>query len=153
MTIPAERQQRLVCRYRVIDDVHERLAAIVAHKSTLTALAADERVEANLVPGCISRVWLAASLEEGRLRLRLDAESALVRGLATLLCEMYDEALPEEVVATEPEVFEALGIDRQLSPTRLNGLANIRNRVKAIASIARSRTDGKRGCCISRFIG
>lgn len=133
MTSLAERQQRLIARYRVIDDVHERLAAIVAHKTTLAPLTAGERIEANLVSGCVSRVWLAGSLENGLLRLRLDAESALVRGIATLLCEIYDGTPPEEVVATEPEVFEALGLDRLLSPTRLNGLANIRRRVKELA--------------------
>ena len=130
---PHECQSLLIARYSVIEDVHERLAAIVSRKAELSSLAPGERVEENLVAGCVSRVWLAASLENGRLRLRMDAESALVRGLAAFVCEIYDGATPEEIVATEPELLEALGIDRQLTPTRLNGLANIRKRVRDLA--------------------
>jgi cysteine desulfuration protein SufE len=131
---PAERQADLIARYAIIPDVHERLAALTSRKSPLPLLSAEERTEANLVPGCISRVWLVGFIEERHCRFRMDCDSAMVKGLARVLCEIYDNALPAEIVATEPDVFEALGIDRQLTPTRLNGLANIRARIRAFAA-------------------
>ena len=75
-------------------------------------------------------------MENGRCRFQMHAESALVRGLAAALCELYDDAEPQEILDEEPEMFEALGIAANLSPTRLNGLAHLRGR---IAEFARSQ--------------
>ena len=54
------------------------------------------------------------------------SDSPLVRGLVRLLCGIYDGATPGEVVAEEPVVLEELGILRNLSPTRRNGLTAMR---------------------------
>lgn len=50
----------------------------------------------------------------------------MVRGLIAMLCEVYEGATPEEIVATEPKLFEGLDIAPILTPTRLNGLAAVR---------------------------
>jgi len=122
---PRDRQNAFIQKYSVIPDAHERLSAISTHKVGLEPLRDDERVDANLVPGCVSRVWLARSFEEGRCRFRMDAQSALVKGLAAALCELYDGAPPQEIAETDAELFEKLGIARNLTPTRLNGLTNV----------------------------
>ena len=49
----------------------------------------------------------------------------MVRGLVTMLCGIYDGATPEEVVREEPAVLDELGILRNLTPTRQNGLAAV----------------------------
>ena len=110
------------------------MAALISDKTALPALPPEQRVDANLVPGCVSRVWLTGFLENGRCRIRMDAESVMVKGLARVLVDIYDDATPQEILNTEPEVFEALGIARQLTPTRLNGLSNIRERIRHIAA-------------------
>jgi cysteine desulfuration protein SufE len=125
-----EKQQQLIARLRIIEDPHERLAAIVARGRKWPQ---PERTDASRVQGCVSPVWLSASLDAGRCRFRVAAESALVQGLAALLCELYDDEPPEEVAALEPGLFEELGLSRQLSPTRLNGLANVRRVIREFA--------------------
>lgn len=129
----AQRQQEWIARFAAIEDSHERLAAVVAFKPALSPLAAEERTDATLVRGCVSRVWLAGSLENGCCRYRFHADSPLVRGLAGLLCALYDGAVPGDAVATDPEIFEALGIAKNLSPTRLNGLAGVRATIREFA--------------------
>ena len=62
------------------------------------------------------------------------ADSPLVQGLAALLCELYDGEAAEEIVAVEPELMDALALSRQLSPTRLNGLANVRRVIREFAA-------------------
>lgn len=49
----------------------------------------------------------------------------MVRGLIGLLCELYHGAPPAEMIALEPTIFEKLGIAKNLTPTRLNGLAAV----------------------------
>jgi len=129
----SEKQRRLIALYQVIEDPQERLAAVTARGKKWPAPRDDERVDANLVPGCSSRVWLIGEIVDRVSRFRMDADSPLVKGLAALLCELYDGELPAEIVATEPELLEALGIARSLSPTRLNGVAQIRAAIRGFA--------------------
>ena len=62
-----EKQQQLIARFNVIEDAHERLAAIVARGKKWPGLPEDQRTDANRVPGCTSRVWLAGRSEERRV--------------------------------------------------------------------------------------
>jgi len=93
-----------------------------------------ERTDERLVRGCSSRVWLVGEVRDGRCHFRMDADSPLVKGLVALLCEVYEGGTPEEIVTVEPEIVTALGIDRMLSPTRLNGLAAVRNTIREFAA-------------------
>lgn len=132
-----EKQHQLITRLRIIEDPQERLAAIMARGRKWPALAEAERTEGSRVQGCVSPVWLAGAQEAGRCRFRAAAESPMVLGLVALLCELYDGETPAEIAAVEPHLFEELGLARQLSPTRLNGLANVR---RAIRDFARQAT-------------
>ena len=128
-----QKQTAFIERYSVIPDPQERLAALISRKSTLAPLADSGRIDGALVRGCVSRVWLAGSLEEGRCRYRVEADSPMVKGLVTALCELYDGATPEEIISVEPEIFDALGISKNLTPTRLNGLASVRRVIRDFA--------------------
>jgi cysteine desulfuration protein SufE len=57
----------------------------------------------------------------------------MVKGLAALLCDLYDDTDPAEAAVIEPELWEACGFTKMLSPTRLNGLANMRRRIREMA--------------------
>ena len=130
----AEKQRQLIARFAIIDDAHERLAAIVARGQRWPEVAAAERTDERRVAGCVSAVWLAGSVENGRCHFRLAAASSLVKGLAALLAELYEGETPAAILTWEPGLLEALGLDRQLSPTRLHGLAHIRRAIREFAA-------------------
>ena len=129
----AERQRELVERFSALPDRHERLAAIVDRARKSAPLSPDQKTAAQRVPGCVSPVWLATEFRDGRLFLRSDADSPVVKGLVALLCELYDGATPADIAATEPTLFADLDVDRDLSPTRRHGLAAVRARLREIA--------------------
>ena len=130
----AEKQRQLIARFAVIDDAHERLAAIVASGQRWPEVADDERTGAHRVPGCVSAVWLAGSVKSGHCHFRIAAGSSVVKGLAALLTALYEGETPAAILAWEPGLVEALGLDRQLSPTRLHGLAHIRRAIRDFAA-------------------
>jgi cysteine desulfuration protein SufE len=129
-----EKQQQLVADYAIIDDPQERLAAVVDQARRRPPLPASERTEAHRVKGCVSLAWVVGEVRDGRCQFRCDADSPLVRGLIVLLCDFYSGATPAEVAATEPALLEQLGLDRNLSPTRLNGLRSVRARIRDFAA-------------------
>ena len=131
MTV-SEKQSELVSDLCIIEDVQERLSAVVS-RAARRSLPAELRVDGNRVPGCVSAVWLVPSVTEGRCRFAFDADSPMVKGLVGLLCEVYEDGTPVDVAATEPALWEPLGFHKLLSPTRVNGLAAVRARIKAFA--------------------
>lgn len=134
MTV-SEKQRQLIDDLCIIEDVQERLSAVVARASK-RHLPVEKRLEEHLVKGCVSRVWLIARLEDGRIRFEADADSPMVKGLVVLLCDVYDGGTPDDICTTEPELWTALGFHKLLSPTRVNGLAAVRARIKVLAQSA-----------------
>ena len=129
-----ENQERLINDLLLIPDAQERLSIIVARAKS--SLLDTDRTDANLVKGCVSRVWLASSIKEDCCHFRYDADSPMVKGLVDLLCEVYEGGSPVEIVTEEPVIWERLGLLKVLSPTRLNGLAAVRQKIKADALAA-----------------
>jgi cysteine desulfuration protein SufE len=93
-----------------------------------------ERREEDLVPGCVSRVWLTGKIVDDTLELSWDADSPLVKGLAGLVCRVYRGAPPNKAAEHRTDILAGLKLDRQLSPTRLNGLENVGKQIQTIAS-------------------
>ena len=129
--------QQLVEDLAVLDDPQERLALVVDRARRAPPLAAADRSDANRVRGCVSVVWLVGELREGGCFFRCDAESPVVRGLVALLCEFFSGFAPEVIADTAVDPLETLGLLKNLSPTRRNGLAAARHAIRAFAAAQR----------------
>jgi cysteine desulfuration protein SufE len=141
--ILAKKQQQLCDDLLGIEDVHERLAAVVNRARRSPALPNEERTDASRVRGCISAVWLVGDLREGRCYFRSDADGPLVKGLVALLCEFFGGATPAEIIATDTDPLAALGLMANLSPTRRNGLTSARAAIVAFAQANQATTPGQ----------
>lgn len=130
----AEKQRQLIEDYLIIPDSQERLAAVVDHARRRPPLTESERTEEHRVRGCVSLAWVISEMRDGLCYFRSDADSPLVRGLLVLLCDFYSGATPADVAATEPALLDELGLAKNLSPTRLNGLRSVRAKIREFAA-------------------
>jgi cysteine desulfuration protein SufE len=130
----AEKQQQMIDDLALIEDLQERLSAVVDRARSRPPLPEAERTDAHRVRGCVSLAWVVGETIAGRCRFRCDADSPLVRGLLVLLCDLYSDATPAEVATTEPALLEQLGLAQNLSPTRLNGLRSVRAKIRDFAT-------------------
>lgn len=129
----AEKQRQLIEDLNLIPDVQERLSALTAYAARMR-LHPRQQVDENLVPGCVSRVWLHGELRDGLMRFDCEADSPMVKALAAVLCDLYSDATPAEVVAVEPDIWQQCQFTKMLTPTRLNGLANVRRLIREKAA-------------------
>ena len=129
-----DHQREIVERLLIIQDPQERLAELMTRAKKWPPPAAAQLTEAYRIRGCQSRVWLVATVEEGKCRFRMECDAPMVKGLVALLCELYDGKTPAEVCSVEPTLIQDLGFDRMISPTRLNGLAAVRARIREFAT-------------------
>lgn len=128
------RQEKLIEDYGIIPDPLERFQLIVeSGGGKAEPFPEESRTEENLVPGCVSKVWVTGSVRGSVLDLRIDSEAPALAAIGTLLCRLYSGAEVAEIITVEPDFVAELGIDRNLTPTRLRGLGNIRMRIIELA--------------------
>jgi cysteine desulfuration protein SufE len=128
----AEKQDALIEDLNFLPDPQERLAELV-RRGAKHSLPATSKTEAARIPGCVSGVWVARTTLNGLPHFQCDADSPMVKGLAALLCDLYSGAEPSEIAAEEPRVWTACQLDKMLTPTRLNGLRALRDRIVQLA--------------------
>ncbi len=123
-----ERQEQVIEDFSLIEDPLERFQVIV-ETATRNDYPNQFRTDDYLVPGCTSRVWLAAWSEGELVRIALDSDAPALKGVGALFERIYSESTRSEICELEPDFFHRLGIDRQLTPTRRRGFAHIRRRL------------------------
>lgn len=129
----AAKQAELIDDLNLIENAQERLAALTSYVAK-TRLPEELKIDDLIVPGCVSRVWVHGSVQDGLTGFRCAADSPMVAGLVAVLCDLYSGVTPEEAAEVEPELWTRCGFTKILSPTRLNGLAAVRSRIRELAS-------------------
>ena len=125
------RREELIAELEPFADHHERFQYVIDRAKAAPPLPAELKLDAFLIEGCTSNLWLVPSLEAGRCRFRCDADSLITKGVASLVCDFYDGASPQEVAATDADFLSAVGITQHLSPNRRNGLTNLVAKIRA----------------------
>ncbi|WP_255989683.1 SufE family protein [Chitinolyticbacter albus] len=97
----------------------------------LPTLPASLRTESHRVQGCESQVWLITHWQDQLLRLQLDSDSRVIKGLLVLVLAAYDGQPRAAVAGIDFNGWLAeLGLARFLSSSRANGLAAIVQRIR-----------------------
>ena len=137
----SDRQQEIIDEFQFFDSWMDKYQYLIDLGKELEPLEETEKIEANLVRGCQSQVWMVVDGTSDRMRIRANSDAAIVSGLIALVVRLYSDASAKEVAITEPEFVKTIGLSQHLSPTRANGLASMFQRLKAEAAsmIAYSR--------------
>ena len=112
----------------------QRARLLMQWGERLQPLSEAERCEANRVHGCESLVWLVAETHGGAWHFRAGSDARLLRGLLAVLLARVDGLRGEELAALDLAAwFDQLGLARQLSPSRSNGLNAVLQRMRELA--------------------
>ena len=127
----SDRQQEIIDEFQFFDSWMDKYQYLIDLGHELEPLTEEEKNENNLVRGCQSQVWMVVDGDAANVTIRANSDAAIVSGLIALVVRLYSKASAEEIIKTEPEFVEALGLSPHLSATRANGLASMLQRLKA----------------------
>lgn len=103
----------------------------------LEPLGDSNKTEANRVHGCESLVWLVAVQDDGHWRFKAGSDARMLRGLLALLLVRVQGLASDQLAALDLSAwFTQLGLERQLSPSRSNGLHAVLLRMAELATQA-----------------
>lgn len=133
MSLPADAVAALET-FKAAAGWEQRARLLMQWGDRLPVLSDVDKVEANRVHGCESQVWLMGALQDGHWQFAASSDARLIRGLVALLLARVNGLSAAELKQVDlPEWFSQLGLSRQLSPSRSNGLNAVLQRMNELA--------------------
>lgn len=132
----AEAQQAIAEEFGYFSDWSERYQYLIDLGRKLPPFPEALKTEEHRLLGCQSKVWIVANGDASKLHFDAASDSAIVSGLIYLALRVYSDRSANEILASEPDYINAIGLAKHLSPTRSNGLASLLAFIRAKATDA-----------------
>jgi cysteine desulfuration protein SufE len=116
---------KIVQRFQRASDQKRRYEQLIWYGQKLNEFPEADKTPENKVPGCVSQVYVTATLDNGKVIYQGDSDSQLTKGLVALLIEGLNGLTPTEIVQLTPDFIQETGLNVSLTPSRANGFYNI----------------------------
>ena len=132
----SDAQHAIAEEFGYFSDWSERYQYLIDLGRKLPPFPEEWKTDEHRLRGCQSMVWIVAEGDAQRLDFRAISDSAIVSGLIYLALRVYSGRSAQEILATNADYIEAIGLAKHLSPTRTNGLAALLQFIRAQAQDA-----------------
>lgn len=132
MTIK-ELQEEIVDEFSMFDDWMERYEYIIELGKKLPLIAEENKIEANLIKGCQSKVWLQGEQQEDKIVFSADSDAILTKGIIAILIRVFSNQAATDIINADMDFIDQIGLKEHLSPTRANGLVSMIKNIKMYA--------------------
>lgn len=116
---------KIVRRFEQISDPKRRYEYLLWFAKRLPPFPEADKQPCNKVVGCVSQVYITATLIDGTVHFQGDSDAQITKGLVGLLIEGLSGLSPERIVQLSPAFIEQTGLNVSLTPSRSNGFYNI----------------------------
>lgn len=134
-------QDEIIEEFSIFDDWMDKYALLIELGNSLGSLDEKYRVEANLIQGCQSRVWLQADYVDGKIKFTAESDAVIVKGIIALLIKVLSDRTPDEIIDADLYFVEKIGLNEHLSPTRSNGLVSMIKQIRFYAMAYKAKND------------
>lgn len=129
-----EIQDEIINEFSLLDgDMEMTVFYIMELGQKLPAFPEQDRIEENIVKGCQSKVWLTAKLKDGKVWFEGDSNTAITKGLVSLLVRIFDGQTPQTILNSDLFFVQRIGMDRFIGTQRSNGFASMIKQIKLYA--------------------
>jgi cysteine desulfuration protein SufE len=137
-------QKEIINEFSLLDgDMEMTLFYIIELGQKLPALAEELRIEDNIVKGCQSKVWLAAELKDDKVHFQADSNTAITKGLVSLLIRILSNQRPENIINADLFFMQEIKMDRFIGTQRSNGFASMIRQMKWYALAFKSKVEAQ----------
>jgi cysteine desulfuration protein SufE len=92
------------------------------------------KTEDNLIKGCQSRVWLHSEMLGETVVFTADSDAIITKGMVALMVRVLSHQKPSDILKTDLNFINKIGLTEHLSPTRANGLVSMIKQMKLAAN-------------------
>lgn len=115
------------------EDRESTIFYIMELGNKLDTLEENFKIDANLIKGCQSKVWLVANLDKDRLHLKADSNTDITKGLISLLIRTLSGQRLDDIIKANLYFIDKIGMHNVIGSQRSNGLVSMIKQIKLYA--------------------
>lgn len=129
----SEIQNEIIEEFSLFEDWMQKYEYIIELGKTIKPIDNKNKVDSNLIKGCQSKLWLHAELKNGKVIYTADSEAIITKGIAAVLLRVFSNQTPVDIINSDVDYIDKIGLKEHLSPTRANGLVSMVKQLKYYA--------------------
>ena len=118
----------------LFDDGMEKYKFLIDQGKKASNFPEQYRNDSFKVSGCQAQVWLVPKFENNKLSFYYDSDAFISKGMITILCDIYSDRSPKEVINSDFTLLDTLNLDTLLTPGRGNGVYSMLEKIREYAS-------------------
>lgn len=137
-------QDDIISEFSLLEgDMEMTIFYIMELGQKLPEMNESDKVEENVVKGCQSKVWLTASLDQDKVYFIADSNTAITKGLVSLLIRIFNGQTPESILNADLYFMQKIGMERFIGTQRSNGFAAMIKQMKLYALAFKAKMEVK----------
>ena len=128
-----DKKEEIIEEFSFFEDWDERFQYVIDLGKELPIIEEQYRTEDNIISGCQSKVWLHASLNDGKVEFTADSDAIITKGIIAILIRVFSNQAPADILNADLDFIDQIGLKSHLSPTRANGLVSMIKQIKMYA--------------------
>lgn len=127
-------QDEIISEFSLLDgDMEMTVFYIMELGQKLPLMSESYKTDDNMVKGCQSKVWLTADMENDTIHFSADSNTAITKGLVSLLIRIFNNQRPEDILKADLFFMSKIGMERFIGTQRSNGFAAMIKQMKLYA--------------------
>ncbi|MGV8993462.1 MAG: SufE family protein [Flavobacterium sp.] len=128
-----DKKEEIIEEFSFFEDWDERFQYVIDLGKDLPIIEEQYKTDDNIISGCQSKVWLHASLNDGKIEFTADSDAIITKGIIAILIRVFSNQSPAEILKANLDFIDQIGLKSHLSPTRANGLVSMIKQIKMYA--------------------
>ncbi len=126
-------QNEIVDEFSLFEDWMQKYEYIIELGKSIKPIKEENKIDSNLIKGCQSKLWLHAEFSKGKMVYTADSEAIITKGIAAILLRVFSNQTPNDIINSNVDYIDKIGLKEHLSPTRANGLMSLVKQLKYYA--------------------
>ncbi|HNW97470.1 MAG TPA: SufE family protein [Bacteroidales bacterium] len=128
-----EIENEIINEFGQFDEWLDKYNYLIELGKTLPLIDEQYKTEQYVISGCQSKVWLHATYKDGKIFFEADSDAIITKGIVGLLIRVLSGQTPVDILNSNLEFVDQIGLREHLSPTRSNGLTSMIKQMKLYA--------------------
>jgi cysteine desulfuration protein SufE len=139
--IIADIENQIVAEFSLFEDWMDKYNYLIELGKSLPLIDEKYKTDQYIISGCQSKVWLHASFQDGLVIFTADSDAIITKGIINLLIRVLSNHTPDEILSSNMDFVDQIGLKEHLSPTRSNGLTSMIKQMKLYALAFKMKTE------------
>ena len=126
-------QNEIIDEFSLFEDWMQKYEYLIELGKSINPINEENKIDSNLIKGCQSKLWLHAEFSKGKMGYTADSEAIITKGIAAILLRVFSNQTPNDIINSNVDYIDKIGLKEHLSPPRANGLMSLVKQLKYYA--------------------